>query len=352
MTATKIKKVAKVEADYKNLFIKALKFYNKGKFDNAIRCCNKSLEIEPKQGEVYSLLAVISKQCGKIGDAIYFLKKSVEECPEYIEGYSNLAILFNNCHMFDDAIIYFKKILDIEPNNTYAMCQIAHTLNKIGKIDDSFDFYKNAVKSYSDERFLQSYIESYISLGNIYSSKGKLKESIEYYEKAIANDNENKFPEAYVNLLQNTLYKDGFETWNNLLNSSITKIKNISGEKADLLTSLAIANWIEEKDDESLKNIAESKKIIEKNPNYKNFTYVNTYNNFLEMLILSYKENSVKSVVESNPNEIYFIGDSHSLTCSNKVIDIGSKSYNCNTKFISGCKIGSVACVDVNSSIV
>jgi tetratricopeptide (TPR) repeat protein len=121
----------------------ALSFEN---YDEAIKCYENTLELDPGFTDVHRF----------IGDA--YLRKG----------------------MLDKAMYEYKKAIAIKPNNVPAHVGLGEIYLKKGKLDDAASEYKKAIGIYPDSASAHS------GLGDVYLNRGKINEAVSEYNKTIA----------------------------------------------------------------------------------------------------------------------------------------------------------------------
>lgn len=69
---------------------RGITLYNQGKYDEAIKCYDKAIELNPQAAEVwYNKGTVFSKNLSRYGEAIQCFDKAIELNPQYIDAWYN-----------------------------------------------------------------------------------------------------------------------------------------------------------------------------------------------------------------------------------------------------------------------
>ncbi|MDA0781264.1 MAG: tetratricopeptide repeat protein [Rickettsiales bacterium] len=312
-------------------YIKAENFFNKGKYENAIRCCQKSLEVNPDNHMAYCILGLIAKQKGIIGDAFAYFKKSLEIKPEYIDGINNLGAIYNDNNMKEEAQDCFKKAIELYPNYPEANYNLANVLASNGNIQQSVGYYKKAIELRPD------YYDSLVNIANILFEQGNLNEAENYYKRATDCKCDKSKDVAVLNYGYVLLYKWGVSRWREFISANISGFKKDSIYEAEARLCIEVANWVLGDVPVNIDSVKRTYTISNKNPHYLNNRDIRAYCNMLKNLDAFYKEHQWKD--GNAENILYLVGDSHTLTCSNKVININNAGYKCKTELIRGCKI-------------
>jgi tetratricopeptide (TPR) repeat protein len=321
----------KEQVAQKDLYSRAVDFYAKGKFENAEKCCKKAISENPNHFEAYNVLGAILQNRGNSGEAFAYVQKALAINPAYERGYNNLGSIYFANKSYDEAIACFNKALAINNSNADAHYNIATALQIKGNLAGALEFYKNAI------RLNPQYSKAYHNLGSMLIKQGYVQEGVEYYRAAIANDDKFLLTDVYVNFSNMIFYTDGVAAWRDTVASYLKSVNFPAGEKGGMYTSLATACWIMGDVDKCIGYLDIAKKLLMQNFDYPNFKQSIIFHDFIRSLVLWYRDNPENNV--ESDNTLYFIGDSHSVTCANKTITLGSELYKCSSRLIKGCKM-------------
>lgn len=89
-----------------------------GKYEEAIKLLNKSLELNSRQEKVYVTLADIYTVIEEFDKAIESMKKVLQFSPKDSYGYFRLGKLYEKAGFFDKAVAVYKRALELQPNDT------------------------------------------------------------------------------------------------------------------------------------------------------------------------------------------------------------------------------------------
>lgn len=237
--AESLKKAIELEPEinldvYKNLAFACMRI---GHYDEALKYCMKSLEVEPDDPEIFELIGGVyakkdewdlsveyflkaigfnpnSSQAyfnlgwayenvGLIDKSIEQYKKAIQLNPDSSESYSNLAWLYVKLEKPDEAIVLFEKALEIEPNDLNLLNNIGwfHTL--LDNYEEALEYFKRALKLDPDNPFVHN------NLGIIYLKQGDLDKAKSKLELALklGDDGDNSAVSYYY--LANVALKKG-----------------------------------------------------------------------------------------------------------------------------------------------
>ena len=149
------------------------------KLDEAHKCFENIIKLNPKFSEAYYNLGKTQKELGKHLEAISNYKKAIEFKPDYAEAYNNLANTLKDMGNYEDAVINYNNSIKIKPGLVEAHYNLGNTLKNLGNHKDSIISYENAIKLKPD------YAECYNELGGAQIELGDLPNGILNYENAI-----------------------------------------------------------------------------------------------------------------------------------------------------------------------
>ncbi len=185
---------------YNNKSIEAMKLYEKGKGDEAVKALKEVIAQEKLLDNAYSNLAIIYEKEQKPAEAVQILKLGMENIPESYELFFNYITAAVDAGLFEEAIssVKSKGFIQIE--------QDPELWNKIGICYSSLGKYEQAIETFERAVALDSRLPvlfnnlglTYLSLSlKTRDSKSFLK-SLESFKKAIEIDP--SYPQPYNGL--------------------------------------------------------------------------------------------------------------------------------------------------------
>ena len=120
---------------------------NQEKNDEAMRCYEKGIKIDPTFGMIYNNIGFLFFKYKKatadnLKKAESFYKKAIALDKKIPEPHNNLGSLYDHLDRLEDAIKCFKKAIDINPKFSYAHHNLGSAYVSIGKFNEA----KNQVK--------------------------------------------------------------------------------------------------------------------------------------------------------------------------------------------------------------
>lgn len=148
----------------------------KGNLDEAIKCQNKAIEINPEDAELWNNLGNAHLKKGNLTQAIDCYKKSLKKNPKDAITWYNLGNAQSNSAK---AIRFYKKALKINPEYASALTNLGNAHFSKGNLAKAIDFYNKSLKITPEDA------DVWTNLGIAYRKKGNLDEAINSYKTAI-----------------------------------------------------------------------------------------------------------------------------------------------------------------------
>jgi len=292
-------------------------YFNMGDHKNALLNYFKCLKTNPNYSSANNNIAIIYIEDKKYDKAIVHLNKCISLDKDHINFYINISDCYNQLKKYNKSLELSNTGLKLnkESNN------LKFLYNNIGLSHKGLNNYKDAIQYFNkcielDKYYLLAYNNKSICYYNI----GDYKKSININEIAYKIDTNNK------TIIENLIiYYFDYELFNNIIN--IDK-KHFNANKNNIFLTLI---YYIRGDYENFQ------KCILSNENIKqdicDFKFVLPYKNLLNILFKDFIFEK-----EKHSNLIYHIGDSHSLSTTNRNIKIKKNIYKFETKLIIGCK--------------
>ncbi|MFN3527557.1 MAG: tetratricopeptide repeat protein [Candidatus Altarchaeaceae archaeon] len=97
------------------------------KFEEAIKCYDKALEINPNIPEVWNNKGVALGHLKRYGEEIRCYNKAIEINPNYPKAYYNKGIALRNLEMYEDAFKTLIKASELNPNDMSIWFELGYT---------------------------------------------------------------------------------------------------------------------------------------------------------------------------------------------------------------------------------
>lgn len=162
-----------------------------GRHEEAIKCFDKALEVNPKHEGVWNNKGLALVNLGRFEEAIKYFDKAIELNPRLEEACNNKGLALMDLDRYEEAINYFDKAIEINPRYENAWNNKGVALARLGRHGEAINNYDRALK---------------INLGfeNAWDNKGLALLNLGRFEEAVI---------CFDNALEiNPRYEDA---WNN-----------------------------------------------------------------------------------------------------------------------------------------
>ena len=149
------------------------------KFDAAIICYKKAVNLNPNFATSHFNLAVVFQDSGELDSAIKSYETAIQLKPDYAIAYNNLGLIFRDKNKLDIAIKCFESILKINQTDSTAY-------NNLGVIMLKKQLYASAQENFRKAIKLNpNFFSPYYNFGVAMEETGNFNQSLEYFRKAI-----------------------------------------------------------------------------------------------------------------------------------------------------------------------
>ena len=307
-------------------------FHAQKKYYEAEKFYKRSTEINSNTSEIWSNFSVTQHSLGKYDEAIKSSEKALELQSDNSKALNNLGNAYFAKKEFNKALEVLKQSLLIEPNDFCALNNLGNTYQRLSKYDMALE---NLLKA---ERINNKHPELLYNIGCAYRDLGNFNLSIDNYIKSIQLDqNDSK---AFIALMEISLQ---LGLWKNYRNEFINFIQLNNDRSINYFFSIynLIASFIENDFSQAVEEILKLQGFLEED-NFLNITedkdknFIYAYFNLIKGMLNCKVE--YKSKLKNKINKIYHIGESHSLTFRNCIINNNDRSHVIEPKIIFGLK--------------
>jgi tetratricopeptide (TPR) repeat protein len=158
---------------------KGLSLANLGRFEEAITCYSKALEINPEDTAAWNNKGLSLANLYRIEEAVTCYSKALEINPKFTEAWNGKGFSLTKLHMYEEAIICFDKVLEINHDDDYAWNNKGASSTKLGRFEDAITCFGNALEINPEDEL------AWNNKGNSLGSLGRFEEAITCYSKAL-----------------------------------------------------------------------------------------------------------------------------------------------------------------------
>ena len=159
--------------------LKGVSHHCLGHFDEAIKCYDKALEINPQLAEAWLNKGISLVKFGRFDDAIKCYDRALEINPQYAETWSNKGNSLGCLGRFDEAIKCYDKALEINPQLAEAWFNKGASLHCLGRFDEAIKCQDKALE------INPQYAAAWGVKGNSLNGLGRFDEAIKCHDKAL-----------------------------------------------------------------------------------------------------------------------------------------------------------------------
>jgi tetratricopeptide (TPR) repeat protein len=150
-----------------------------GHFNEAIKCHEEALKINPQHQMGWINKAVTLHSLGRLEEAINCCDKALEINPMNVAALSNKGVNLGGLGRFDEAIKCLDKALEIDPRYVKAWVNKGVILRRISLFDEAIKCYNKALEINPQQE------EAWSNMGVSFSKLGRLEEALRCYNKAL-----------------------------------------------------------------------------------------------------------------------------------------------------------------------
>jgi tetratricopeptide (TPR) repeat protein len=155
------------------------------RFQNALDCLARAVELVAKIEPVYANLGVAYLGLQRIPDGIEAFRQAVKLDPASGNAHYNLGSLYGRVGRFSEAIDELKEAARLDPNSGSICINRGTTYKLAGRNEEALDAFKEAVRRWP------THPAANFSLGTAYYDLGRYREAVDTLEKPIECCKEN-----------------------------------------------------------------------------------------------------------------------------------------------------------------
>ena len=170
-------------------------YYNKGKFNKAIRAFKRALELDPSFTDASVGLSILLNDLGRyeegrevFADAKEVLKRQNNDPvinQQLAKKHEELGDLYTRYERYDEALEQFYKMLNLSTRKIDPSMRVVTCLEKLGRETKAISVLKALLQDYP------KYIPARVRLGQIYFDLNQVATAVETWEIALKRDPEN-----------------------------------------------------------------------------------------------------------------------------------------------------------------
>ena len=300
-----------------------------GKYEEAIACFNKAVELKPDYAEVYYNLALARENLKQHEEAVANYNKAIALKHDYAQAHTNLGNVLNKLGKYEEAIASHNKAIELNPGAAEAYTNRGVALNTLRRHEEAIASHNKAIE------LNPGAAEAYNNLGVALLDNGKHEAAVASYNKAI------ELKPDYAGALDNLstlLVQMGIQSYNE--NSFINKAEVSLGKNVGLKFLCAkMVKYFIEGNIEAAKKAQLEVDVGLRGDGFDKLCandkiFCRAYNTIIKVLInIEYEVNHL-----IRHPKVFHIGESHCLSFAHQIIQINGEVHTIQPRIIFGAK--------------
>ncbi len=165
---------------------KAIKLFNEGKWEDAIKEFSESISNNPSNPLLYFYRGLSQENTGNIEEALADYQKTMELKPDFILPYSRSGKIYARQQSYEKASEFYQKSVELGDKDITTLYNYGVVLMNLGKSAEAKTVFENLLSLDED------YADAFYYLGIISIGQGDSERAKELLQKFIEMDPENK----------------------------------------------------------------------------------------------------------------------------------------------------------------
>jgi len=153
-----------------------------GRYEEAIRCLDKALELDPRDVDAWNNRGSSLGRLGRYEEAIRCLDKALALDPCHVNAWINKGNSLDSLGRHEDAIVCYDQALELDPHIAGTYSNKGLSLDSLGRHEDAIVCYDQALEL--DLR----HVGAWYNKGTSLDSLGRHEEEIRCYDQALELD--------------------------------------------------------------------------------------------------------------------------------------------------------------------
>ena len=163
----------------------AVKHYFDGDIDQAVKCCDKAIRIQPEAADLYNLKGTVLNNVGRYKESLEGHDEAVRLAPDNAGYHYARGVTLHGLGRYEDALKEYDEAVRLDPDNARYHHARGVTLNKLGRYEDALKEYDEAVRLDPDNA------EYHNSRGVAFYELSRYEDALKEYDEAIRLDPDN-----------------------------------------------------------------------------------------------------------------------------------------------------------------
>jgi len=128
------------------LYVKGDELFGEGKFEEALECFDKEIQLNPNNAEAWAAKASAQHSLGRTEEAMDSVNKSIKLDSSDAKGWNNKAGILFSLEKYSEAVTCFDEALKIEPDDAQLLNNKGGALCYMGKFEEALECFDRAIQ--------------------------------------------------------------------------------------------------------------------------------------------------------------------------------------------------------------
>lgn len=152
----------------------------------------ETAKVTPLSYLVLNNLGISYKGAGKYDDAVRVFNESLNINPDHARTYANLGLAYHEMGKHDLAVKTLTEGLQQDDRNAYLLINLGKVKIDLGQEEEGLDLLQRAID------VKPHLAEPYLAMGNLFLRRGQFEQAVRVYQKA--GENRPDYPEPWINI--------------------------------------------------------------------------------------------------------------------------------------------------------
>ncbi len=153
--------------------------YREGRYEDALKCAERAVELEPGCSAFWNTLGVVREATESPNRAVEAYRRALSLEPDCAQTCNNLAIALQSMGDFDGAVAYARQATELDQNFARAHNTLGYALRRLGRWEEAAEALRTAIACEGD------FAEAHNQLGVALHAMSRYEEAVQSYSRAI-----------------------------------------------------------------------------------------------------------------------------------------------------------------------
>ena len=155
------------------------KFFDEGKYEEAITCCEEALRLNPQCAHAWYNKGAALANLGRYEEALSCFEKALRLKPQYANVWYNKGAALTNLGRYEEALTCYEEALQLNPQDADAWSNKGAALYNLGQYEEAITCFEEAL------RLNLQYVHAWNNKGAALANLGRYEEALTCYKEAL-----------------------------------------------------------------------------------------------------------------------------------------------------------------------